>query len=100
MGLLGDLREKHEVLKARIHAFRIPLSPRGQLVMSIVYFSIPVVGGYYLMQWAQSRAHVNLREAKIVPENSGSDIGRRVDSMAKAQNEALMKQLRYIEKKG
>lgn len=45
-----DLHEKHERLKKRIHSFRIPLSPRGQAVMKVVYFSIPVIGGYFIME--------------------------------------------------
>jgi hypothetical protein len=47
---LKDLREKHENLKKRIHAFRLPLSPTGQKVMGFVYFTIPVIVGYYIMQ--------------------------------------------------
>jgi hypothetical protein len=45
-----DVSRRHEELKKRIHAFRIPLSPAGQRVMGLVYFSIPVIGGYYIMQ--------------------------------------------------
>lgn len=47
---LKDLREKHENLKKRIHAFRLPLSPTGQKLMGFVYFTIPVIVGYYIMQ--------------------------------------------------
>ena len=50
MRYLKDLREKHENLKKRIHAFRLPLSPAGQKVMGFVYFTIPVIVGYYIMQ--------------------------------------------------
>jgi hypothetical protein len=50
MRYLKDLREKHENLKKRIHAFRLPLSPTGQKVMGFVYFTIPVIVGYYIMQ--------------------------------------------------
>lgn len=34
----------------RVHAFRVPLSRRGQFVMGCVYVSIPVVGAHYLMK--------------------------------------------------
>lgn len=47
---LQDLHERHERLKKRIHSFRIPLSPTGQKIMGFVYFCIPVVCGYYLME--------------------------------------------------
>lgn len=46
----GIFSEKHESLKKRIHNFRIPLSPAGQRIMSVIYFSIPVIAGYYIMQ--------------------------------------------------
>lgn len=47
--MFEELSAKHERLKKRIHAFRIPLSPRGQLIMKVVYFSIPLIGGYFIM---------------------------------------------------
>lgn len=47
--MFQDLRDRHEKLKKRIHAFRIPLSPRGQLAMKCVYFSIPLIAGYFIM---------------------------------------------------
>jgi hypothetical protein len=50
MEFFRELGRKHEALKKRIHAFRIPLSPTGQRIMGFVYFSIPIIGGYYLMQ--------------------------------------------------
>lgn len=59
MEFLRQLGERHERLKKKIHSTRIPLSKNGQRVMAAVYFSIPVVAGYYVMQWAQRRADVN-----------------------------------------
>jgi hypothetical protein len=50
MEFIAKIGQKHEELKKRIHAFRIPLSPRGQMVMKFVYFMCPLIGGYYLMQ--------------------------------------------------
>lgn len=47
---LKDLNRRHEELKKRVHSFRIPLSPRGQKIMGFVYFCIPVISGYYIMQ--------------------------------------------------
>lgn len=40
--------------------FRIPLSPAGQRFMGLVYFSIPVIAGYYLMQAVNKQAEQNL----------------------------------------
>lgn len=50
MEFLKELSRRHEALKKRIHSFRIPLSPTGQRAMGFIYFCIPVVGGYFLMQ--------------------------------------------------
>jgi hypothetical protein len=44
MEYLKTLLKKHETLKKKIHAFRIPLSPVGQKIMGFVYFSIPIIG--------------------------------------------------------
>lgn len=57
---LNILHESHEKLKKRIHSFRIPLSLRGQMIMSVVYFITPVIGGYYIMQWAFKQAEINI----------------------------------------
>jgi hypothetical protein len=56
---LRQLLESHEALKKRIHAFRIPLSPRGQMMAKCVYFVVPLVGGLQIMNWAiqQSEKH-------------------------------------------
>lgn len=62
MEFLRELGERHERLKKKIHSTRIPLSKNGQRVMAAVYFSIPVVAGYYIMQWAQGRADVNFHK--------------------------------------
>jgi hypothetical protein len=65
MEFLRSLGERHERLKKKIHSTRIPLSKNGQRFMAAVYFSIPVISGYYIMQWAQSRADVNfLKEVR------------------------------------
>ncbi|CAM9679589.1 unnamed protein product, partial [Heterosigma akashiwo] len=52
MGFVRDFLDAHERLKTRIHNYRLPLSPAGQKAMGLIYFTIPVVGGYYIMQWA------------------------------------------------
>lgn len=47
---------RHRRFVKRVHAFRIPLSPAGQRVAQMVYFSIPVICGYFIMDWATSKA--------------------------------------------
>jgi hypothetical protein len=63
-GVLRNLMMRHQNLKERIHAYRLPLSPRGQLIMKCVYASIPLVGGYAVMQWAARKSEVNLAHLK------------------------------------
>jgi hypothetical protein len=50
MDFFRNISRKHEELKKKIHSFRIPLSPRGQKIMGFVYFTIPIIAGYYIMQ--------------------------------------------------
>lgn len=61
---LRKLNAKHEALKKKIHAFRLPLPKWGVTVMKFVYFSIPLVFGYYCMQWTNSIAQRNFENAK------------------------------------
>jgi len=50
-------------LKNYVHnGFRVPLPPWGRAVMGFVYFSLPVIGGYYVMQWAISKSHEEIGE--------------------------------------
>jgi hypothetical protein len=61
MEYIRKLHERHERLKHYVHnRFRYPLPPWGQKVMACVYFSIPVLGGYYLTQWAISKSHKSI----------------------------------------
>ena len=60
LSFLRSISARHNALKERIHAFRIPLSPAGQKFMGFVYFTIPVIGGYYIMQWAQNKSIENI----------------------------------------
>lgn len=52
MDFFRQLSARHQALKERIHNFRMPLSPMGIRLMKVVYFTIPIVGGYYIMQTA------------------------------------------------
>ena len=61
MEFLRKVNERHERLKDYVHnGFRYPLPPWGRNVMGFVYFCIPVVGGYYVMQWAIGRSHQSI----------------------------------------
>jgi hypothetical protein len=55
------LNERHERLKKYVHtAWRMPLPKWGQFAMGCFYFSVPVVGGWYVMQWAIGKAHKSI----------------------------------------
>lgn len=92
MGFFDDLSSQHQRLKERIHGFRMPLSRKGRIAMNVVYFSIPVIGGHYIMQWAHGRAQINLREAGVLPA-PGEPPGR---SRTEKQNMALQNRLGKI----
>ena len=57
MDWLDRASAAHQRLIKRVHGFRMPLGPKGQVFMQCVYFSIPVVGGYYVMQAAIGQSH-------------------------------------------
>ena len=60
---LRTLHEKHENLKRIVHTgWRYPLPKWGQFAMGCVYFTIPVVGGWFVMQWAISKSVVEIGE--------------------------------------
>jgi hypothetical protein len=67
------LNERHERLKNFIHnGFRYPLPRHGQILMGMVYFSIPVIGGWYIMQWAISKSHHSIGlNGENLPNKSG-----------------------------
>ncbi|ETW03345.1 hypothetical protein H310_04836 [Aphanomyces invadans] len=72
MGVVRDFLDAHERLKKRIHSTRIPLGPKGKAVMTVVYFTTPIICGYFVMQWAQSKAEVNLKDLSIPTRNPSS----------------------------
>ena len=58
---LYELHIRHERLKRFVHeGMRYPLPRWGQYAMGGVYFTIPVIAGYYLMQW-----NMKMAEAKF-----------------------------------
>ena len=54
--MLRNLFKKHKELKKRIHNFRIPLSSTGQKIVGVVYFTVPLIGGYYLFQYTNVKS--------------------------------------------
>ncbi|KAF4318209.1 hypothetical protein G195_008570 [Phytophthora kernoviae 00238/432] len=73
MEFLRRLGAHHEALKKKIHSTRIPLSKNGQRVMGLVYFTTPIVGGYYVMKWAEHQADMNFqREETEIRRAAGS----------------------------
>jgi len=87
--IFNDIYEKHEsikkviqfllilfsylfcTLRQRIHSFRIPLSVSGQRFMGFVYFMIPVVFGYFILDWNLRVSERKLNEyRKSLPEPS------------------------------
>merc|ERR1712232_1282200 len=60
---ISAINKKHEKLKHTIHnSFRYPLPPWGRFLMGCVYFSLPIIGGYQVMQWAISKSHASIGE--------------------------------------
>mmetsp|Transcript_37495 Transcript_37495/g.90443 ORF Transcript_37495/g.90443 Transcript_37495/m.90443 type:complete len:144 (-) Transcript_37495:121-552(-) len=54
---LQTFHEKHEKIKHTVHnTWRYPLPKWGRYAMGCIYFTVPVVGGWYVMQWAISKS--------------------------------------------
>jgi hypothetical protein len=74
---LHTFHRNHEKLKHTVHEkFRYPLPPWGRFLMGCFYFSVPVVGGWYVMQWAISKSHESIGmhgEKLLVPFESEND---------------------------
>ena len=66
MEFIREIGRRHEALKKRIHATRIPLGPRGRFVMGTVYLMTPVVAGYYVMQAAIEQADQKHEDGAIL----------------------------------
>jgi uncharacterized membrane protein YjdF len=60
MGIWNDISESHERLKKRIHTFKMPLSPIAYRVVMVCYLTIPIIGGYYTMQYTNTLVEKNL----------------------------------------
>ena len=66
METLRAFTKRHEALKQKIHNFRIPLSKRGQIIMGCVYFSAPLLAGYFLLNAVNER-NQKLFDAQVHP---------------------------------
>jgi hypothetical protein len=60
MSFFSRLGHSHNELKRRIHAFRIPLGPKGRFAMGCVYFSVPFILGYPVYRWSLAQAEKNI----------------------------------------
>ena len=95
MRVFQDISEAHERLKKSIHAFRMPLSPTAYRIAMICYFSFPIIGGYYLMQFTDKQREVNLgRDGSLLKESH--EVNREV----LAQNAELIKFLEQKRRNG
>eukprot|EP01039_Chlorochromonas_danica_P002442 gene2442-2675_t len=93
MSFFEDFSAKHEQLKKRIHSFRMPLSPTGQRIMKVVYFSIPLISGYYIMKAAKEESERNKKAFQLEkrPHVHSQEV--------KQQNEALQSLLDKVKEK-
>ena len=61
MGRFEDMVAAHARLKARIHAFRYPINSRlGRFGVGCIYFSTPIIAGYWIMRFTNMQADRNL----------------------------------------
>ena len=92
MDFLRDISKNHEALKKRIHNFRLPLSPFYLKVAQMVYFTIPIVIGYQIMEWTTSKSIQNLGASGELMKKSAADKGNKLDAYStgtSGQNLAL-----------
>jgi hypothetical protein len=68
---LRDFSRRHERLKKAVHgSFRMPLPRWGRWFMGGVYFTLPILGGYHVMQWAISKSHQSIGvHGEFLPQN-------------------------------
>ncbi len=74
--MLADLLARHEALKRRIHAFRIPIKSRaGLFAVGCFYFCVPLAAGYAIMHATNAIARENLgaRGEKLLAMKAARD---------------------------
>jgi len=90
---LHSFRQNHERLKKTVHeGFRYPLPKWGRIVMGGVYMTLPIIGGYYVMQWAISKSHDSIGQyGERLPIKQVQGIGdkRIIDSNNQNQIETV-----------
>jgi len=60
---IHEFNQAHNRLKHTVHTtWRYPLPPWGRAVMACVYFSIPVVAGYYVSTYAAGKSEATIEE--------------------------------------
>lgn len=92
MEFLRSIPSRHEALKKRIHGFRYPLSPFYLKVAQVVYFTIPVVIGYYIMEWSTAQSVKNLGEHGELMRKKAAEKGNSLQAFSSGttgQNLAL-----------
>ena len=91
MEWLREIGRRHQRLKERIHATRIPLGPRGRFAMGTVYLVTPIVAGYYVMQLAVGRAEQKHSDGAVLARER-----RRMDPGMAAQQDAQRQELQRV----
>ena len=66
--------------------------------MGFVYFTIPVAGGLYLMEWAKSKSEENIGVKGLKLKNGDLEKSQ-YDGDTKAQNRKFQAMLSRLEKK-
>ncbi|GKY94649.1 hypothetical protein MPSEU_000430400 [Mayamaea pseudoterrestris] len=76
--ILSNISASHNRFKHAVHTqFRIPIQSKyGRWAMGFVYMTIPIVGGYYVMQWAIGKSHESIGErGELLPVKTVQGIG-------------------------
>ncbi len=87
----AELSRRHEALKKRIHAFRLPINSRaGRFAMGCIYFTTPLVVGYQIMRWSEGIRDGNLggdgrREKLLEAKRARDEVGKPVAANVAAQ---------------
>ena len=71
--------------KKKVHSFRMPLPPSGQKLMGLVYFTVPIIIGYFVMQYTNQVSEQNNKISSNNEKNSCN--------MTTAQNNAFRSML-------
>ena len=107
---MESFHERHERLKNYVHnGFRVPLPWWGRYMMGFVYFSIPVVAGWFISQWAIERSEAKIgvhgerlpeeyRQGKLVGSSQDQSYGVLGARMAVSDEETRRRNKKALEK--